>query len=220
MGILQEETQVAESPNSYFLNITDTLGLDPFFTDTDQNGIVHQIVNQAIEKCKNHDSILRIKEKPKNFPPFGFTNVNPWEMCKQIDGLNTKKASSRGIPLKVLKMSKKAIFPTSLIAPKHLLTTVFPEELKAASVSPVSKSKEPYLKSNYRPISILPLVSKIFERIICGQMQSYFSALLSNLVSSLQKDYSTQHVLFRVIETWKQCLDSRGVVGTILIGYV
>ena len=48
--ILQEETQVAESLNSYFLNITDTLGLDPFFTDTDQNGTVDQIVNQATEK--------------------------------------------------------------------------------------------------------------------------------------------------------------------------
>ena len=48
-------------------------------------------------------------------------------------------------------------------------------------------------------------------------MQSYFSALLSNLLSGFRKGYSTQHALFRVIETWRQCLDSRGVVGTILM---
>ena len=47
---LQEETLVAESLNSYFMNITHTLGLDSFFTDNDQNGTVDQIVNQAIEK--------------------------------------------------------------------------------------------------------------------------------------------------------------------------
>ena len=89
--------------------------------------------------------------------------------------------------------------------------------MKVATVSPVVKSKESYLKSNYRPISVLPSVSKIFERIICGQMQSYFSTLLSNLLSGFRKGYSTQHALFRVIETLKQSLDSQGVVGTILM---
>ena len=73
------------------------------------------------------------------------------------------------------------------------------------------------MKSNYRPISVLPSVSNIFEGIICGQMQYYFITLLSNLFSGFRKGYSTQHALFRVIETWKWCLDSRGVVGTILM---
>ena len=54
--ILQEETRVAEILNSYFLNITDTLGLDPFFKDTDQNETVA-------------NSILRIKEKTNIFHP-------------------------------------------------------------------------------------------------------------------------------------------------------
>ena len=61
--ILQEETQVAESLSSHFWKIIDMLGLDSFFTNTDQNKTVDQIVNQAIEKYKNHDCLLRIKEK-------------------------------------------------------------------------------------------------------------------------------------------------------------
>ena len=81
----------------------------------------------------------------------------------------------------------------------------------------ILKNKVSYLKSNYRPISVLPSVSKILERIVCDQMQSYFRTLLSNLVSGFRKGYSTQHALFRVIETWKQSLDSRSVVGTILM---
>jgi len=115
-------------------------------------------------------------------------------------------------------MSKEAICP-------HLTDCIntpindcaFPEELKAATVLPAFQSKESYLKSNYRPISVLPLVSKIFDRKICGQMQSYFRALISNLLSGFQEGYSTQHALFWVIETWKQCLDSRGFVGTMVM---
>ena len=177
-----------------------------------------QKVNQAIEKYKNHDSVLRIKEQTKNLPSFGFIHVNPGEIFEQIDALNTKKASSGNIPSKVLKIAKTVICPhlTDCIN-TSINDCVFPEELKDATVSPVFKSKESYLKSNYRPISVLPSVSKIFERIICGQMQSYFSNILSNLLSGYRKGYSTQNALFRVIETWKQCLDSRGVVGTVLM---
>ena len=216
--ILQEETLVAEILNSYFLNITDTLGLDPLFKDTDQNETVDQMVNQAVEKCKNPNSIVRIKEKAKNFPSCGFTHANPWEVSEQIDALNTKKAPSGGIPSKVLKMSKKDICPhlTDCIN-TSINDCVFPEELKAATVSPVFKNRESYLKYNYRPISVLSSVSKIFERIICDQMQSYFRTLLSNLLSGFRKCYSTQHALFQVIETWKQSLDSMSVVGTILM---
>ena len=48
-------------------------------------------------------------------------------------------------------------------------------------------------------------------------MQSHLSTLLSNLLSGFRKGCSTQHALFRVIEMWKQSLDTEGVVGTILI---
>ena len=81
-------------------------------------------------------------------------------------------------------MSKTAICPhlTDYIN-TSISYCAFHEELKAATVSPVFKSKESYLKYNYRPISVLTSASKMFERIICDQMQSYFSALLSNLLS-------------------------------------
>ena len=115
-------------------------------------------------------------------------------------------------------MSKEAICPhlTDCIN-TSINDCAFPEELKAATVLPAFQGKESYLKSNYRPISVLPLVSKIFDRIICGQMQSYFRALIPNLLSGFQEGYSTQHALFWAIETWKRCLDSRGIVGTILM---
>ena len=74
-----------------------------FFTDTDQNGIVDQIVNRGIGNYQNHKSILRMKEKTKNLPSFGCTHVNPWEISEQIDALNTNKTSSGSMRSKVLR---------------------------------------------------------------------------------------------------------------------
>ena len=128
-------------------------------------------------------------------------HVNQWEIPEHINALNTKKVSSGGIASKFLKMSKTAICPhlTDCIN-TPINDCLFPEELKAATISPVFKSKESYLKSNYRPISVLPSVSKTFERIICGQMQSYFNTVLSNLLSGFRKGYSTQHAYFGILK--------------------
>ena len=93
--ILQEENRVAETLNSYFFNIIDTLGLDPFFPYIDQNGTVDQVVNQATEKYKNHDSILRIKKRQKISHPSNFPHVNPWEISKQMNALITKRSIKR-----------------------------------------------------------------------------------------------------------------------------
>ena len=72
-------------------------------------------------------------------------------------------------------------------------------------------------KVNYRPISVLPSVSKIFERVLKGQMEGFFKPILSSLLSGFREGYSTQHSLVRVIETWRRSLDSSGIVGTILV---
>ena len=69
----------------------------------------------------------------------------------------------------------------------------------------------------WKPASMESSIVLLWKTVTCNQMQSYFSSLLSNLLSGFRKGYSTQHALFRVIETWKQSLDSKGVVGTILM---
>ena len=75
----------------------------------------------------------------------------------------------------------------------------------------------PCWKGNYRPISILAALSKIYERNMGVQMNSHFNGILSPLLSGFRQGYSTQHALFRATETWKRCLDINGIAGTILI---
>ena len=72
-------------------------------------------------------------------------------------------------------------------------------------------------RSNYRPISLLLPILKIFERLIGSQLNGFLENKLSNLFSAFRKGYSTQDALLRVIESWRKCLDASGIVGIMLM---
>ena len=93
----------------------------------------------------------------------------------------------------------------------------FPTELKMADIVPVPKKGDLNLKSNYRQVSILPVVSKVFERIMLKQINKYMDNKLSPILGGYKKDYSCQHSLLRLIEKWKTCLENKGIIGTVLI---
>ena len=74
------------------------------------------------------------------------------------------------------------------------------------------------LKENYRPVSILPVVSKIFERIIQNQIKTYVEKHLSPFLCGYRKGYNTQYALTAMIEKWKEHLDKKGcIAGAIMM---
>ena len=60
-----------------------------------------------------------------------------------------------------------------------ILNGVFPDQLKLAHVKPLYKKSDPEDKTNYRPINVLPSLSKVHEKILCKQLNSFFEAKLS-----------------------------------------
>ena len=92
-----------------------------------------------------------------------------------------------------------------------------PQCRKIECVAPVFKNDDRLDKSNFRPISVLNVFSKIFERFLLQQMIPYFNNILSNFISAYRERYSCQHVLLRLIETWRKCLDENNLVGAILM---
>ena len=65
--------------------------------------------------------------------------------------------------------------PITLIINQSLNTGIFPSKLKKAKVIPLFKKEDPRILDNYRPISLLPAISKIFERVVFSQIYSYFN---------------------------------------------
>ena len=64
---------------------------------------------------------------------------------------------------------------------------------------------------------MLPLISKIFERIINDQLKEYLEKYLNSILCGFRKGHSTQHALFKLLQAWQEELDKRGFVGTILM---
>ena len=93
-----------------------------------------------------------------------------------IKTLNTKKACpDSDLPVKLIKMSED-IFSRLIFQnfSQSLINGDFPHCLKQAEVIPVFKKEEKLDKSNYRPVSILPVISEIYERLMYEQMYKYF----------------------------------------------
>ena len=72
--------------------------------------------------------------------------------------------------------------------------------MKIAELIPVYKNDDSNLKENYRPISVLHAVSKVFERVLKDQISPYFHEILLNILCGCRAGYSTQHALIRLLE--------------------
>ena len=93
--------------------------------------------------------------------------------------------------------------------------SIFPSDLKVADVTPAFKQKSKASKDNYSPISLLPNISKIYERFLYNQMQTYFELILSKYQCRFCKGFNAQHCPVSMIERWKESVYNGGAFGTL-----
>ena len=99
----------------------------------------------------------------------------------------------------------------------NLLITSFPTELKVADVSSIFKKDDPLKMKNYRPVSVLPVVSKIFEKLLHKQTSLHVDHFLSPYLCGYRKGVSTHQTLISLLEKWKTVLDMKRYIGAILM---
>ena len=132
--------------------------------------------------------------------------------------LNPSKSTSGSLPTKILQsVSKECSIPLTDCFNNCIFDGVFPTELKLASIIPVLKSGEASSKSNYRPISILLSLSKVFEKLLSLQINAFIEKKFSSRLCGFRANYSTQQALLKLLQQWQSCLDDSGKVGTILM---
>ena len=86
-------------------------------------------------------------------------------------------------------------------------TGQFPSSLKQVDITPVFKKGSMNSKDNYRPVSILPNVSKIFEKPLFKQVSDFFDNIFSMYQCGFRKGFSAQHCLVAMLEKLKSCND-------------
>ena len=121
------------------------------------------------KKIEDHPSIRDIRENVSVAQGFSFTKVTSEDMRLKIKALDIRKSGTfMNIPAIILKqVDEIASEPLAHIWNDQVISKEkFPTRLKLADVTPLFKKLENVCKENYRPVSLLPLVSKIFERIM------------------------------------------------------
>ena len=118
----------------------------------------------------------------------------------------------------ILKI-KPCPIPMKVMRIKILTDLRFSSELKLADVVPAFKKEDQTLVENYRPISLLPVTSKTFERIMLNQITTYMDEYLSLYLCRYRKGFNTQTLLSSLIEKCKQIIDNKGYGAAILMDY-
>ena len=188
--ILTEEHEIANAFNTYFTNIGPSCASN-IKTNTD----------------KTFDYFLG---RPRALK-FTFNQITETDVIKIIDGLPSKTSSGiDDISPNLLKSIKHEISkPITLIINQCFQKGIFPDTLKIAKVVPIYKCNDETALNNYRPISVLPSLSKVFERVIFNQIHEYFN--LRNLYYGNQygfrKGHSTELAILEVIDKVTLSLD-------------
>ena len=221
-NVITDEYELSQIFNKHYINIVEkscgnkigtTLGS---LNDSD---VIDRIIKSY--QNQNHPSVLKIKNKfGSDLNSFDFQQIKAPEVKKLLKEIDIKKAVGVDtIPPKLIKIGADIIAePLTQAINCCLRQGIFPENAKVASVVPLDKGKpDKYDVLNYRPVSILNAFSKIYEKVIKNQLASYLDKYFSPFISAYRKSYSTQQVLIRLLEEWREKLDKNFIVGAVLM---
>ena len=174
--IVSDQKNIIEAMNSYFTSIGQKI---------------------APESNETFDSFSDFFSNKHNHE-FHFEQISENEVLKIINHMQSKDSEDvHGLSTKIIKQISQALYkPITLIINQSFRTGVFPDELKIAKIIPIYKGNESNINevNNYRPISILPVLSKIFEKIVFNQLYNYFSEQNLFFMSQygFRRDHSTE----------------------------
>ena len=164
-----------------------------------------------------HPIVVMIKSKISISQRFKFEDVDMDKMYEKIKSLDPKKGSSQDIPTDILIGSNDIVCKyISDIYNRDKNRNQFPLFLKTADVAPHFKDDDRTSEKNYRPVSNLLILSKLYEDNMSDQMKIYMEEYLSPYIFGYRKSYGPQPCLLSMIEMWRKALDEGKVAGAIL----
>ena len=174
-----------------------------------------------IAKYENHPSIVNIKHKVSSLNDFShefkFNEITENDTYKVIKSLNARKSCGYDhLSAKFLKLGIDVI--SSQLTPiinKCINMSIFPDMLKHAQITPIFKKKNEPDKRNYRPVSVLTALSKIFERCISDQLNVYGEKVFEPLLTAYRKGHGCDTLLLKMVTEWKLKVDSGENIGIL-----
>ena len=152
---------------------------------------------------------------------FSIPLISEREVSRVLDSLNANKSVGLdGIHPIILKLSSPAKHISEIIN-KSINSGKCPDCLKLAKVLALHKGNDTCNPSNYRPISILPAVSKLFEKHVSKHLTRYLlkHQLLQSTQSGLRRHHSCITALTKLTDQWLEAIDSGYITGALFLDF-
>lgn len=171
---------------------------------------------------RNHDhQYLQSRLNQNAGCVFKFKEITSSEVKSILKKLKRNKASGCDeIPVSlIIDGATEIAGPLSHLINRSMEDSVFPSGEKCAKVTPIYKSGDKALMDNYRPISVLPVFSKVIERVVYNQIYSYLedNNLLSKRQFGFRRKSSTQHAVTILSDYVRQNMDKGLMTGAVFL---
>ena len=199
--LLSNPQAIVDRFNDYFINIGPTLA---------------QAIPENINNSPQHYLRNRISES------IFFQPVLENEILQNIGKLKNSSAGWDGFEAKVIKEIKNTlVIPLVHVCNLSLTSGTFPNELKVANVVPIFKAGDDDIFSNYRPVSVLSVISKIYENIVYTRLLSFLNkhGILYEYQFGFRKHFSTYMALLTLIDRISTALDEGKIVVGIFLDF-
>ena len=186
-------------------------------TASEKADLLNTFFAKQTELAGSSSSTPDLSATPKNTKTFQTLSCTPSDVFEVVSSLKIGKASGLdGLPSRLLRLCAKGI-STSLSALFNLSfrTSTFPSSWKTALVVPVFKKGDRNTPSNYRPIALLPIVSKVLERIVYNRLARFLTPWLSKNQSGFRKKDGTVYQLTRIVQEWSNAVDEGRYVASV-----
>ena len=159
---------------------------------------------------------------PANECSLFLTPASENEVKCVIANLNDGSPGKDGVTAKTLKTVSDAVAtPITHLANLSFIQGVFPQDLKNALVCPIYKAKDPMVFSNYRPISLLSIFSKILERLMYHRLLEFLNKhkILNKFQFGFRNKHSTFMALITLLDNLRNALDSGNCAVGIFLDF-
>ena len=166
----------------------------------------------------NHDPLKYVRPSSSEFM---FRQISEKELINALSKTKLNKSAGLDkISNKLLKAAGQSICETLLYIFNLILETgIFPEDLKQAKVTPVFKADDKSDCGNYRPISVIPAIAKILEKLISDKLIEYLNNnnIISNQQSGFRKSHSTETALMQITDQYLLNMDEGMINGVLFL---
>lgn len=176
-------------------------------------------VPDGIERAQDYANSVEVNDRENGF---SFAEVSEIDIINCLMHIKSNAVGADSIPIKFIKDTLPLTLPfITCIFNTSLRSCIFPDAWKYSIVFPLNKVPFPTSPSDYRPISILPALSKCLERLVHQQMYNfiYQEQLLSDFQSGFRKGHSTATALLRVTDDVRLAMDCRKATLMVLIDF-